>query len=90
MVGRTAYERKGVFKCAPKVSKNQFVTAGRLIAVLDMRPVTTNTTTTNRAALLTAPATPTLILGLFMLHTYHMKDHNQAQTLSGMWHYHLH
>ena len=71
-----------------EVSQNQFVTAGRLIAVLDMRPGTTNTTTTKRAALLTAPATPTLILGLFMLPTHHMKDQNQAQTLSGMWHYH--
>ena len=50
---------------------------------------TTNKTTNNLAALVTAPSTNTLIPGLFMLPTYHMKDRNQAQTLNSMWHHHL-
>ena len=41
----------------------------------------------NRAALFTAPATPTLLLGLFTLPTSHMQDRKQAQTLGGMWHF---
>ena len=36
--------------------------------------------------IITAPSTTTLIQGLFMLPTYHMKDRKQAQTLNGMWH----
>ena len=76
--------------------KNQIVTAGRLVPVLDIRPnhrrshlTTDSHTTTERAALLTAPATATLILGLVPLPTYHMKDRNQAQTRSGMWHFYI-
>ena len=85
-----------VFKYTQQVCKFQIVTTGRLLATLDIRPnhrlshlTTDSHTTTNRAALLTAPETATLILGLVTLPTYHMKDRNQAQTLSGMWHYHL-
>ena len=79
-----------------KMRKNQIVTAGRLVTVLDIRPnhrrshlTTDSHTTTKRAALLTAPATATLILGLVPLPTYHMKDRNQAQTRSGMWHFYI-
>ena len=38
---------KGVFKYTVKVCKNQIVTAGRLVTVLDMRPQTRGTLTNN-------------------------------------------
>ena len=47
MVGRHDYERKGVFKYTMKVCKNQIVTAGRLVTVLDMRPQPRGTPTNN-------------------------------------------
>ena len=50
-----------VFKYSPKGCKNQFVTAGRLVTVLDMRPSTTNTITTNRATKITAHCKLTLL-----------------------------
>ena len=49
MVGLTVCGRKGVFKCTPKGYKNQKVTAGRLLAVLDIRPSTTIQPTSNEA-----------------------------------------
>ena len=73
----------------PKVCKTQNMTTSRLHPVLDMRPTTTNKTTNNRAALITAHSITTLLPGLFRFHPYHMKDLNQAQTLNGMWHLHL-
>ena len=85
-----------LFKYTQQVCKFQIVTTGHLLATLDIRPnhrqshlTTDSHTTTNRAALLTAPATATLILGLVTLPTYHMKDCNQAQTLSGLWHFYI-
>ena len=50
-----------VFKYSSKGCKNQFVTAGRLVTVLDMRPSTTNTITTNRATKFTAHCKLTLL-----------------------------
>ena len=54
-----------LFKYAQKGCKNQIVTAGRLLAVLDMRP----STTINGAALLTAPSTSTLVQGPYLIPT---------------------
>ena len=53
MVGPHVYEWKGVFESLPKGCKNQIVTAGRLLAVLDMRP----STSIKGAALTMAPST---------------------------------
>ena len=50
-----------VFKYARKGCKNQIVTAGRLVTVLDMRPSTTNTLTTKRATKITAHCKLTLL-----------------------------
>ena len=50
-----------LFKYSTKGCKNQFVTAGRLVTVLDMRPSTTNTITTNRATKITAHCKLTLL-----------------------------
>ena len=63
-----------------KGCKNQIGTAGRLLAVLDMRPSTTSNTTSNEATLLTAPSTTTLVLGPYLFPNYQNKDHKQAQT----------
>ena len=61
MVGRHAYEQKVVFQYSTKGCKSQIVTAGRLVTVLDMRPSTTNTITTNRATKITAHCKLTLL-----------------------------
>ena len=56
-----------LFRCSfvqiltKRVQKNQIVTAGRLVTVLDMRPSTTNTLTTNRATKITAHCKLTLL-----------------------------
>ena len=76
LVGPHVYEWKGVFEYLPKGCKNQIVTAGRLLAVLDMRP----STTIKGAALLTAPSTSTLLQGPYLIPNYRNEDHKQAQT----------
>ena len=60
LVGRYVYKRKGVFKYTPKGCKNQIVTAGRLLAILDMRPSTTINPTSNQDPKFTAPSNYTL------------------------------
>ena len=50
-----------LFKYSPKGCKNQFVTVGHLVTVLDMRPSTTNTIKTNRATKITAHCKLTLL-----------------------------
>ena len=72
-----------VFKCMPKGYKNQIVTAGRLLAVLDMRPSTTIKTTNNEASLLTAPPNLTVVPGPYLFPNYQDEDRKQAQTLNG-------
>ena len=61
LVGLYVYEQKGVFKYTPKGCKNQIVTAGRLLTVLDMRPSTTSNTTSNQDPKFTAPSSYTLV-----------------------------
>ena len=70
-----------MFKYSPKGCKTQFVTAGRLVTVLDMRPSTTNTITTNRATKFTAHCKLTL---LWILHESELPRHmgKRAQTLT--------
>ena len=75
-----------------KGCKNQIVTASRLLAVLDMHPSTTSNTTSNKAALLTAPSTTTLVPGPYLVPNYQNEDHKQAQTpndtTAGLMHIH--
>ena len=70
-----------LFKYSPKGCKTQFVTAGRLVTVLDMRPSTTNTITTNLATKFTAHCKLTL---LWILHESELPRHmgKRAQTLT--------
>ena len=68
-----------VFKYSLKECKNQFVTAGRLVTVLDMRPSTTNTLTNKRATKITAHIKTTLLLITRMQLTG--QDGKRAQTL---------
>ena len=68
--------------------QNQIATAGRLLAVLDMRPSTTSKTTSNEASLLTAPSTLTLVPGPYYFPDYHDEDRKQAQTPNGLIHIH--
>ena len=70
----------GLFKYMQKGCKNQIVMAGRLLTVLDMRPSTMSNTTSNEAALLTAPSTTTLVQGPYLFPNYQNEDHKQAQT----------
>ena len=52
-----------VFKYTKKGCKNQIVTAGRLLTILDMCPSTTSNTTSNKDPKLMAPSTYTLVQG---------------------------
>ena len=61
LVGRYVCKRKGVFKYTPKECKNQIVTAGRLLAVLDMRYSTMSNPTSNQDPKFTAPSNYTLV-----------------------------
>ena len=78
---RVQHFNRVLFKYSPKGCKTQFVTAGRLVTVLDMRPSTTNTITTNRATKFTAHCKLTL---LWILHESELPRHlgKRAQTLT--------
>ena len=80
-----------MFEYATKVCKIQFVVASRPCAVLDMRPSTTNNSTSNQDPKFTALTSPTLVLGPSWIPNEHQKiankprrssqDSKQAQTL---------
>ena len=58
-----------LYQYTPKVCKNQVVTAGCLLTVLDMRPSTTNNPTRNNDPKFTASPNSTLV-----------SDHTRSQT----------
>ena len=67
MVGRPINGCKGVLPYAPKVCKNQIVTASCLHTILDMRPSTTNNPTSNQDPKCTASTKCTLVLGPYSI-----------------------
>ena len=81
LVVRRVDERKRVFKYTPKGCKNQIVTAGRLLAVLDMRPSTTRNTTNNQDSILTASSTTTLVQRPYFSQNTNPKITNKSRHL---------
>ena len=75
-----------VFQYAAKVCKIQFVTASRPHAVLDMRPSTTNNSTSNQDPKFTALTKSTLVSGPYLIpNSHHKIAHKPRPSVIQLW-----